>query len=192
MANAFTKPSPVMENVQMILKNVEVGVLLQTAGTPLTTEAVETNVSTNTTNAMENVPKDTHPVETIAVYKNPPLRITSHAAIAVSGRVNGHCISTGHVETLVCIGESISYAFHYHLRLVYIFSGPTLTSSMNVPQTASVVPSVLRSVRLVMESAQKVSTGILLKCQNKTRYYKRCFGHGESIPSFHFPPSFNL
>jgi riboflavin synthase alpha subunit len=153
MANAFTKPSPVMENVQMILKNVEVGVLLQTAGTPLTTEAVETNVSTNTTNAMENVPKDTHPVETIAVYKNPPLRITSHAAIAVSGRVNGHCISTGHVnvETLVCIGESIPYAFHYHLRLVYNFSGPTLTSSMNVPQTAPVVPSVLRSVRLVME-----------------------------------------
>ena len=64
---AFTKPSNVKANVPLGQQNVQINVCLQTVGILSSTENVETNVSTNTTNAMEDVMKAIHPVEIIAV-----------------------------------------------------------------------------------------------------------------------------
>ena len=105
METAFTKPARVMEFVQMTQINVEQSVLAETARIQVTTEAVEINVSTKIINAMANVHKDTLPVETTNVFKTHQFRTTSHAQRVVFIRMSGHCITTNHAETLVCIGD---------------------------------------------------------------------------------------
>ena len=64
-----------MENVQKNIKDVQIDVILQTAGTPLIIGSVEISVFTNSTSVTENVLKAIHPVEIIAASKILPPRI---------------------------------------------------------------------------------------------------------------------
>ena len=61
-------------------------------------------VSTNTTNAMENVPKTMYPVEVTNVKKLIISRIILLADKVASIRHRIHFITIGRVEEIVCIG----------------------------------------------------------------------------------------
>ena len=101
MAFAFTKPSNVMDNAWMNTKSVAAVAFLLTAGTPGTTDPVETNVSTNTTNAMENALKVTVLVEATVAYVIPHLIITTHVEEVACTRVAGLVTITDHAEKRV-------------------------------------------------------------------------------------------